>query len=96
MLVVVSYDIASKNPKDQKRLRKIAKLCVNYGTRVQYSVFECILEPWQWELLKSKLLEVYNPKEDSLKFYFLGSNWEKRIESFGIKRNFDLDEAIVI
>ncbi len=96
MMVVVSYDISTKKPEDQRRLKKVADLCLNYGVRVQYSVFECILEPWQWEILRNKLLSIYNPKQDNLRFYHLGSNWQKRLESYGVKRNFNLDETIIL
>ena len=75
MLVLVSYDVATAVPAGHRRLHRVAKACQNYGQRVQYSVFECIVDPAQWAALRQKLIDEINPKEDSLRFYFLGSNW---------------------
>jgi CRISPR-associated protein Cas2 len=96
MMVVVSYDVSTKTTVGKKRLKKVAETCLNYGVRVQSSVFECLVEPAQWEMLKHKLLQIYNEEEDSLRFYFLGSNYQNRIESFGRKKNFDLDDVLLI
>jgi CRISPR-associated protein Cas2 len=85
MLVVVSYDVSTKTPAGEKRLRTMAKLCIDNGMRVQNSVFECIVDPAQWTMFKHKLLSIYNEKEDSLRFYFLGANWTRRIEHHGTK-----------
>jgi CRISPR-associated protein Cas2 len=73
-----------------KRLRHIAKHCMDYGMRVQYSTFECEITPAQWVELKSKLLSVYKPETDSLRFYMLGANWKKRVEHFGAKKTLDI------
>lgn len=96
MMVVVSYDVSTKNKSGQKRLRKVAEVCQNYGIRAQYSVFECIVEPSQWELLKNELLSIYNPEEDNLRFYYLGSNWKNRLENFGISKNLKADDPFII
>jgi CRISPR-associated protein Cas2 len=96
MMVVVSYDVSTKNKSGQKRLRKVAEACQNYGIRAQYSVFECIVDPSQWELLKNELLSIYNPEEDNLRFYYLGSNWKNRLENFGVSKNLKADDPFII
>ena len=83
MLVLVTYDVETARPSGQTRLRHIAETCENYGLRVQKSVFECQLNPAQWERLKATLLKIYDEETDSLRFYFLGSNWERRVEHYG-------------
>ncbi|MGL4209681.1 MAG: CRISPR-associated endonuclease Cas2 [Candidatus Adiutrix sp.] len=85
MMVLVSYDVNTQDLEGRRRLRKIAKLCQNWGQRVQYSVFECLVDPAQWAALRAKLLEVMNGNKDSLRFYFLGANWQKRVEHVGAK-----------
>lgn len=85
MLVIVSYDVSTINPAGRRRLRRVAKTCLNYGQRVQNSVFECLVNPAQWTELRQELLARYSEEEDSLRFYFLGSNWENRVEHHGIK-----------
>jgi CRISPR-associated protein Cas2 len=84
MMVIVSYDVA-ENDHGKKRLRKVAKACQNYGQRVQYSVFECLLEPGQWVALRAKLIAEIDPEYDSLRFYFLGAEWRRRVEHIGAK-----------
>jgi CRISPR-associated protein Cas2 len=96
MLVVVSYDVSTKEPEGQRRLRRVAKACLDYGQRVQQSVFECIVDPEQWTRLRLRLLGEYEPEEDSLRFYFLGSNWKGRVEHHGTKLSVDLDGPLVL
>lgn len=84
MMMLVSYDVA-QDENGEKRLRRIAKLLQDYGQRVQYSVFECLVEPAQWVELKNKLIKEINPEYDSLRFYSLGANWQKRVEHIGQK-----------
>lgn len=96
MMVVVSYDVSTKSKSGQKRLRKVAETCLNYGIRAQYSVFECIVDPAQWEMLKHQLLSIYNPEEDNLRFYYLGSNWKNRLENFGVSKNIIADDPFII
>ncbi len=95
MLVVVSYDVSVVTPAGRRRLRRVARVCVNYGQRVQKSVFQCLVDPEQWALLKAKLLRVYEPEEDSLRFYFLGSNWRSRVEHHGTKSVPDLEGPLI-
>jgi CRISPR-associated protein Cas2 len=95
MLVLVSYDVATTDPGGPRRLHRVAKTCQNYGQRVQYSVFECIVDPAQWAMLRQKLIDVINPKEDSLRFYFLGSNWKRRVEHIGAKKALDQEGPLI-
>lgn len=95
MLVLVTYDVATSTPAGRKRLRQVAKVCVSYGQRVQNSVFECQIDPAQWTRLKLLLLDLYKPQEDSLRFYFLGSNWRRRVEHHGAKPSIDLEDVII-
>lgn len=96
MMVVVSYDVSTTTKSGIKRLRKVANTCLNFGIRAQDSVFECIVDPAQWELLKNKLLSIYNAEEDSLRFYYLGSNWKRRLEHFGKSRNINVDDPFIL
>ena len=96
MLVLVSYDVSTTDKKGQRRLRRVAKVCQNFGQRVQYSVFECIVDPAQWAALRQKLIDAIKPEEDSLRFYFLGSNWKRRIEHVGAKQSFDQEGPLII
>lgn len=89
MMIVVCYDVATDDPAGQARLRRVAKLCEDVGQRVQYSVFECLQDPAQWVYFKDRLLNEINPKKDSLRFYFLGANWQRRVEHHGAKRPWD-------
>jgi len=96
MMVVVSYDVSTMDAAGRRRLRKVAKVCENYGQRVQNSVFECSVDPTEWAALRSRLLKEYEPEEDSLRFYFLGRNWRKRREHHGIKNVIDPDEPMIV
>ncbi len=84
MMVLVSYDVA-EDQNGRRRLRHVSKICQGFGQRVQYSVFECLVDPEQWALLKSRLVGVIDQDYDSLRFYFLGSNWRRRVEHIGAK-----------
>lgn len=95
MLVLISYDVSIEK-KGQKRLRRVAKACQNYGQRVQYSVFECVVDPAQWTVLRQCLIDEIDPELDSLRFYFLGSNWKRRIEHVGAKKSIDFDEPLIL
>lgn len=90
MLVLVSYDVSTTSPAGRKRLRRVSKLCCDYGQRVQNSVFECIVDNAQWTQLKLSILHEAKPEEDSLRFYFLGNNYRERIEHHGTKPTLDL------
>ena len=96
MFVLITYDVSTTDKKGAKRLRRVAKACQNFGQRVQYSVFECILEPGQWELLKQKLIDEIDLENDSLRFYYLGKNWRRRVEHVGLQRGFDQEGALII
>jgi len=96
MLVLVTYDVGGVKTGGQRRLRHIAEACLNYGLRVQKSVFECNVEPAEWERLKATLLEIYNPDRDSLRFYFLGANWQRRVEHHGVSDAPDIDGTLII
>lgn len=85
MMMLITYDVHTESPQGAKRLRHIAKACQNLGRRVQYSVFECEIEPAQWVRLKAQLLDIYDAQEDSLRFYHLGSRWQKSVEHYGAK-----------
>jgi CRISPR-associated protein Cas2 len=95
MMVLVSYDVATTDSEGQRRLRRVARICKNYGQRVQYSVFECILDPAQWTRLRKRLEDTIEPSEDSLRFYFLGANWQKRVEHIGAKPSFDQEGPLI-
>lgn len=89
MKMLVTYDVSTISASGRRRLVKIAKACENFGLRVQYSVFECDVDPAQWEALKHSLFEIYDSKEDSLRFYHLGSHWQGKVEHFGSKKVVD-------
>lgn len=95
MMVLVSYDVA-KNGQGTKRLRHVAKICKNFGQRVQYSVFECLVDPAQWAALKNKLVDTIDPAYDSLRFYFLGANWRPRVEHIGAKEVQDPEGPMIV
>ena len=96
MFVLITYDVSTTDKKGAKRLRRVAKACQNFGQRVQYFVFECILEPGQWELLKQKLIDEIDLESDSLRFYYLGKNWRRRVEHIGFQRGFDQEGPLII
>ncbi len=96
MFVIVSYDVATTTPAGQKRLRRVAKACKDFGQRVQYSVFECIVDPAQWTMLKDRLISEIDPEKDSLRFYYLGSNWQNRVEHVGAKASIDQEGPLII
>jgi CRISPR-associated protein Cas2 len=95
MLVLVSYDVNTNNKSGQRRLRRISKVCKDYGQRVQYSVFECVVDPTQWVKLKQKLLNEIDIEKDSLRFYFLGSNWKNRIGHVGAKESINIEGPLI-
>ena len=95
-MILVCYDVSTQKPSGQKRLAKIAKTCLNLGQRVQNSVFECVVEPAQWVNLKARLLDLYHEDEDSLRFYFLGANWQRRVEHHGVKKGYDPEGMLLV
>ena len=96
MLVLVAYDVNTENTAGKRRLRHVAKLCENYGQRVQYSLFECLINPAQWTFLRQGLIERIDSETDSLRFYFLGKNWKKRIEHIGAKEAYDPEGPMIV
>lgn len=96
MFVLVAYDVATTTKAGRRRLQRVAKACLDYGQRVQNSVFECQLDPEKWARLKLRLLHEYNPEEDSLRFYFLGSNWRHRVEHYGTRPSIDLEGPLIV
>lgn len=96
MLVVVSYDVSTRDPAGPKRLRRVARACVDFGQRVQNSVFECNVDPSQWTTLRLRLLEEFDPESDSLRFYFLGANFKSRIEHHGAKAPLDMEAPLLL
>ena len=96
MMVLVSYDVSTVDRAGRNRLRRAAKACLDYGQRVQNSVFECIVDPTQWTKLKLELLRQIEEEKDSLRFYFLGGNFRKRIEHHGTKAVADLEGPLMI
>jgi CRISPR-associated protein Cas2 len=96
MMVLVTYDVNTETTAGRRRLRRIAKTCQNFGQRVQFSVFECNVDPAQWVKLRARLVREMDPKLDSLRFYFLGSNWQGRIEHEGAKEPRDLEGTLIL
>jgi CRISPR-associated protein Cas2 len=96
VLVLVTYDVGTETPAGRRRLRRVAKACKDFGQRVQLSVFECDVEPAQWVALRARLKSEIGPATDSLRFYFLGSNWKCRVEHVGAKPALDLDGPLVM
>lgn len=95
MMVLVTYDVDTTSPKGRQRLRQVAKQCVNYGQRVQNSVFECVVDPVQLSALRHKLEAIVDPAADSLRYYFLGDNWKKRVEHVGAKPTYDPEGLLI-
>lgn len=96
MLVLVTYDVNTVGAGGAKRLRRVAKACQDFGQRVQYSVFEIEVDPAQWTLLKSRLEGVIDQKVDSLRYYYLGANWQRRVEHVGAKPAADLSGTLIV
>lgn len=96
MMVLVTYDVSTQTPEGRKRLRNVAKVCKNRGQRVQKSVFECSVDPAQWAELRHRLVSEIDGGEDSLRFYFLGANWKRRVEHVGTKPGYDPEGPIVV
>ena len=96
MMVLVSYDVRTSDPGGSKRLRRVAKVCRNFGQRVQFSVFECIVDPAQWTRIRQLLIDEIDMEADSLRFYFLGANWHNRVEHVGSKESVDQEGPLII
>lgn len=96
MLVLVTYDVNTLDTDGKKRLRQVARACEDYGQRVQFSVFEIEVDPAQWTRLKARLEGIIRPEVDSLRYYYLGSNWSRRVEHVGAKPAMDLNGPLIL
>lgn len=96
MLVVITYDVNTEDVAGRRRLRQIARQCVNYGQRVQNSVFECLLDPAQCRSLQAKLCQIMDKSKDSLRFYYLGKKYESKIEHFGCKSTYMPEDTLMV
>jgi CRISPR-associated protein Cas2 len=96
MLVLVSYDVSTRDEAGRRRLRRVARLCEDRGQRVQNSVFECMVDAAQWVAFRAALIAASDPSEDSLRFYFLGSEWKRRVEHVGAKPSYDPEGPLIL
>ena len=96
MLVLITYDVNTEDAAGRKRLRQIAKKCVDYGQRVQNSVFECLLDAGQCRSLQAKLISIMDSEKDSLRFYYLGNQYKKKVEHFGCKNTYLPDDTLIL
>jgi CRISPR-associated protein Cas2 len=96
MMVLVTYDVSTRDEAGERRLRRVARLCENYGQRVQNSVFECLVDPAQWVVLRAGLMKVADPALDSLRFYFLGVEWKRRVEHIGTKSAYNPEGPLIV
>ena len=96
MLVLITYDVNTETPQGKRRLRQVAKQCVNYGQRVQYSVFECMLDATQYTLVKHTLEQIIDKDTDSLRFYQLGNNYKTKVAHVGAKPSIDLEGTLIV
>ncbi len=96
MLILVTYDVDTMTPEGQRRLRRVAKECMNYGQRVQNSVFECVVDFTQFTQLKMKLKSIISEDIDSIRFYHLGKNFENKVETLGVNKGIDLQGELII
>lgn len=96
MLLLVTYDVSTQDSAGRQRLRKVAKECVNYGQRVQNSVFECLVDSSQALILKDKLVNLIDKEQDSLRFYYLGNKYDTKIEHFGVKSTYEPEGILMV
>ena len=96
MMVLITYDVNTEDAAGRKRLRQIAKQCVNYGQRVQNSVFECVVDAAQCRQLQHKLIQIMDEEKDSLRFYYLGNQYKTKIEHFGTKPTYEAEGVLMI
>ena len=96
MMTLVSYDVSTVDAAGRKRLRKVAKECVHYGQRVQNSVFEVDVDYGTFLKLKDRLMKIIDEEQDSLRFYYLGNNWKRRVEHIGAKETYDPEGSLIL
>lgn len=95
-MILVCYDVSTASKEGARRLRRVAKICLNHGQRVQNSVFECSITPAMFVTLKKQLKEVIDCDEDNIRFYLLGKNWERRVETIGVNNVYNPDTDLLI
>lgn len=96
MYVLITYDVETASPEGQRRLRQVSRECTNYGQRVQNSVFECSISPAQFTELRLRLLSIIDKKKDSIRFYFLGNNYSKRVEYIGLITSYNVEDELIV
>lgn len=96
MMVLVSYDVSTQDKAGERRLRRISRACLDCGQRVQFSVFEIEVDAAQWVALKARLVQLIDPATDSLRFYFLGKQWQNKVEHVGAKPVLDLNAPLIL
>lgn len=97
MMVLVTYDVETTSASGRRRLNRVARTCVNYGQRVQNSVFECVVDPALFTQFRYQLMNIIDEEKDSLRFYMMGNNWVKKVEHIGIKPGFNPEtDALVV
>jgi CRISPR-associated protein Cas2 len=96
MLVLITYDVNTQTESGRKRLRKVARECVNYGQRVQNSVFECVMDSAKCREVKNILEKIIDKEKDSIRFYYLGNNYKNKVEHIGVNRSYDVEAPLII
>jgi len=96
LLILITYDVNTETAAGRKRLRQVAKQCVNYGQRVQNSVFECIMDLAKAREVKEILINIIDKEKDSLRFYYLGNNYKTKVEHIGVKPSIDVEGTLII
>jgi CRISPR-associated protein Cas2 len=95
-MVLITYDVNTETPAGRKRLRKVSDLCQDYGQRVQNSVFECIIEPANLKMMQIRLENLINKETDSIRYYFLGNDWQNKVQHIGAKVSIRLDKSLIV
>jgi CRISPR-associated protein Cas2 len=95
-MVLITYDVNTETPAGRKRLRKVSDLCQDYGQRVQNSVFECIIEPANLKMMQNRLENLINKETDSIRYYFLGNDWQNKVQHIGAKVSIRLDKSLIV
>lgn len=96
MYILVAYDVATSTPAGARRLRRVAKICLDYGQRVQNSVFECKLDPARYIEFKTRIIDEIDASKDSIRIYNLGNNWQKRVEHFGKNNDYNIEGTLLV
>ena len=96
MLVLITYDVNTQTAQGVRRLARVAKVCTNYGQRVQNSVFECLVDSTQFAMLKKQLLDIIDEEKDSVRYYMLGDKYKNKVEHIGTQKSFDLSGTLII